>query len=75
MDVTLREVRDGDLTAFYAQMNGPEAMWMAAFTAKDPSDPAWFDAHWARIRHDPEVIARTAVGENGGAPGHLLDRA
>jgi RimJ/RimL family protein N-acetyltransferase len=71
MDVTLREVRDGDLTAFYAQMNGPEAMWMAAFTAKDPSDPAWFDAHWARIRHDPEVIARAAVGENGEIVGNV----
>jgi RimJ/RimL family protein N-acetyltransferase len=71
MDVTLREVRDGDLPAFYAQTNDPEGTRMAAFTAKDPSDRAYFDAHWARIRHDPAVIVRTVVGENGEIAGHV----
>jgi RimJ/RimL family protein N-acetyltransferase len=70
MDVTLREVRDGDLSVFYAQMTDPEGTWMAAFTAKDPSDRAHFDAHWARIRHDPAVIVRTVVGKNGEVVGH-----
>jgi RimJ/RimL family protein N-acetyltransferase len=70
MDVTLREVRDGDLPVFYAQMKDPEGTRMAAFTAKDPSDRAHFDAHWARIRHDPEVVMRTVVGENGEIAGH-----
>ncbi|MFF9073396.1 GNAT family N-acetyltransferase [Streptomyces sp. NPDC014735] len=71
MDVTLREVQDGDLAIFFAQLNDPEGLRMAAFTAEDPSDRAWFDAHWARIRHDPGVVVRTAVGENGEVVGHV----
>jgi RimJ/RimL family protein N-acetyltransferase len=68
--VTLREVRDSDLPIFYAQMSDAEGARMAAFTAKDPTDRASFDAHWARIRHDPAVILRTVVGENGEITGH-----
>jgi RimJ/RimL family protein N-acetyltransferase len=70
MDVTLREVLDADLAVFYAQTNDPEAVRMAAFTAEDPSDRAWFDAHWARIRSAPGVVLRTVVGERGEVLGH-----
>lgn len=70
MRVTLREVQDGDLPVFYAQMNDPESTRMAAFTAKDRSHRAYFDAHWARMRHDPEIIVRTVVGEHGEIAGH-----
>jgi RimJ/RimL family protein N-acetyltransferase len=70
MYVTLREVRENDLAVFYAQMNDPEAIRVAAFTAKDPSDRVWFDAHWARIRHDPGVVMRTVIGKNGEVVGH-----
>ncbi|MFE2430397.1 GNAT family N-acetyltransferase [Streptomyces sp. NPDC059373] len=70
MEVTLREVRDGDLPVFYSQSNDPEGIRMAAFTAKDPSDRHQFEAHWARIRHDPDVVMRTVVGENGEIVGH-----
>ncbi|MPY56440.1 GNAT family N-acetyltransferase [Streptomyces spongiae] len=70
MDVTLRDVRDSDLAVFYAQMNEPEGVRMAAFTAKDPSDRAAFDAHWARNRLDPRVVMCTVVGENGEIVGH-----
>ncbi|MFI9612257.1 GNAT family N-acetyltransferase [Streptomyces sp. NPDC052023] len=71
MDVTLREVRDGDLPVFYAHMTDPEGNLMAAFTAEDPSDRARFDAHWARIRRDPAVMVRTVTGEDGEIVGHL----
>ncbi|MFJ8159840.1 GNAT family N-acetyltransferase [Streptomyces sp. NPDC096136] len=71
MDVTLRTVQDGDLAVFYAQTNEPEAVRMAAFTAQDPADRARFDAHWARIRRDPEVVARTVVGGSGEVVGHV----
>ncbi|MFF8958091.1 GNAT family N-acetyltransferase [Streptomyces sp. NPDC014894] len=70
MDVSLREVRDGDLPVFYAQSIDPEAVRMAAFTAEDPSDRARFDAHWTRIRRDPSVVARTVVAEDGAVVGH-----
>jgi RimJ/RimL family protein N-acetyltransferase len=64
MEVLLRDVTDTDLPIFFAQMNDPEGLRMAAFTAKDPSDKALFQAHWARIRQDPAVIARTVVGDD-----------
>ncbi|MCT9007341.1 GNAT family N-acetyltransferase [Streptomyces sp. NPDC054766] len=64
MEVVLRAVRDADLPVFFAQMNDLEGLRMAAFTAKDPSDRALFQEHWARIRQDPAVIARTVVGDN-----------
>jgi RimJ/RimL family protein N-acetyltransferase len=70
MDVTLREVRDDDLPVFYIFGNDPAAVRMAAFTANDPSDRTWFAAHWARIRQDPSVIARTVVGEDDEILGH-----
>ncbi|MEW1639454.1 GNAT family N-acetyltransferase [Streptomyces sp. NPDC093801] len=70
MDVALRTVQDGDLAVFYAQTNDPEAVRMAAFTPEDPADRARFDAHWARIRRDPAVVARTVVGGSGEVVGH-----
>ncbi|MET8703586.1 GNAT family N-acetyltransferase [Kitasatospora sp. NPDC004723] len=71
MDVTLREVRDGDLPALFAQTSDPEGIRLAAFTAEDPSDRAWFDAHWERLRRDPAVLVRTVVGVHGEVLGHV----
>lgn len=65
MDIALREVRDADLPFFFAQTNDPEAIAMAAFTPADPSDRERFAAHWARIRRDPGIVARTVVGAGG----------
>ncbi|WP_261717423.1 GNAT family N-acetyltransferase [Streptomyces sp. FZ201] len=70
MDVVLREVQDTDLPVFFAQSNEPEAIRMAAFTAKDPSDHDRFQAHWARVLGNPEVIIRTVVGADGEIVGH-----
>ena len=70
MKVTLREVKDSDLPAFFAQMTEAEGIRMAAFTAKDPSDRVYFEAHWARIRRDPTVVMRTIVGDDGAVVGH-----
>ncbi|MFC9510194.1 GNAT family N-acetyltransferase [Streptomyces sp. NPDC057002] len=62
MNVELRTVHDSDLPVFYRQMNDPEALHMAAFTPKDPSDRDAFDAHWARIRSSSAVI-RTVLAD------------
>ncbi|CCK32745.1 acetyltransferase [Streptomyces davaonensis JCM 4913] len=70
MDVVLREVRDTDLPVFFAHTNDPEGLRMAAFTAKDPSDQAYFEAHWARIRQNPAIIARTIVVGDDEIVGH-----
>ena len=60
-DVELREVHDSDLPVFFRQTNDPESLWMAAFTAKDPTDRDAFDAHWERIRASPDVLPRTVL--------------
>ena len=64
MSVTLREVRDGDLPLFFAFMSDPEATRTAAFTSKDPTDRAAFNAHWARIRASDTVLMRTVVADD-----------
>jgi RimJ/RimL family protein N-acetyltransferase len=70
MEVVLRETIDADVPVFFAQMQEPEGIRMAAFTPEDPSDSARFQAHWARIRQDPAVVARTIVGDSGQVVGH-----
>ncbi|MFF0189208.1 GNAT family N-acetyltransferase [Streptomyces sp. NPDC005244] len=72
MKIRLRDIRDTDLPIFFAQMNDPEGCRMAAFTAKDPSDQAGFQAHWARNRQDPANVMRTVVGEGEGEGEEIL---
>jgi RimJ/RimL family protein N-acetyltransferase len=60
-DLELRPVVDTDLPIFYEQQLDPEANWMAAFTAKDPTDRAVFDTHWAKVLADPGITIRTIV--------------
>lgn len=62
MQVALREVHDSDLPVFFRQMNDPEAVRMAAFTPKDPSDRDAFDAFWKRIRASDDVL-RTILAD------------
>lgn len=59
--IQLRDVMDADLAIFFAQQQEPAGMQMAAFTAKDPSDRAAFDSHWAKIRADAGVTLQTIV--------------
>ncbi|MEU3250325.1 GNAT family N-acetyltransferase [Streptomyces sp. NPDC006997] len=61
MHIALRAVHDSDLPVFFRQMNDPEALRMAAFTAKDPADRDAFDAHWARIRASDDVVRTVLV--------------
>ncbi|MGW1145162.1 GNAT family N-acetyltransferase [Streptomyces sp. NPDC002454] len=72
MNVVLREVRDADLPVLHAQSIEPEALHLAAFTADDPTDRTRFDAHWSRIRTDPQVVLRAVTA---GADGELLGHA
>lgn len=62
MLITLRQVHDSDLPVFFRQMNDPESLRMAAFTAKDPADRDAFDARWKRIRASSDV-ARTILAD------------
>lgn len=62
MHIALREVHDSDLPVFFRQMNDPEALRMAAFTARDPADWEAFAVHWAKIRASRDVV-RTILGD------------
>ena len=64
----LREVVDGDLDALFAQQADPDAYRLADVPTRDR--PA-FDAHWLRIRNDPESLIRT-VDVDGQVAGHVL---
>src|SRR6266700_792384 len=59
VEITLRDVRDSDLPAFWAQMGDERAQHMAAVTRRYHYDRAAFDAHWGKVRSDPAVIVRT----------------
>ena len=50
----LRPVHDGDLDQLFAFERDPAAVRMAAFTRADPSDREAFDAHYRRVRANPE---------------------
>ena len=70
MTVTLREVRDTDLPIFFEHQQDKDAVYMAAFTHKDPTDRTAFDAHWAKIRASESVINRT-IEVDGRVAGHI----
>ena len=57
--IQLRKVDNRDLPIFFSQQLDPDAIHMAAFTTKDPSDLDAFNAHWQRILNDPKIIIRT----------------
>ncbi|GAB4123546.1 MAG: GNAT family N-acetyltransferase [Roseiflexaceae bacterium] len=61
--ITLRPVEDADLEIFFQQQCEPDGIWMAAFTAEDPTDRAQFDRHWAKIRADPGITMRAILAD------------
>lgn len=56
--VRLRPVDGADLPILLAFQDDPVAAAMAAFPTRDPTS---FFAHWAIIRADPTVVARSIV--------------
>ena len=69
VEIALRDVRDSDLPAFWAQTSDERAQHMAAVTRGYHYDRAAFDAHWAKVRSDPAVIVRTVLAD-GEVAGH-----
>ena len=61
--VRLRDVTAADFDVLFEYGRDPEAVRMAAFTSKDPSDRAAFDAHWARLLADGTVRTRAVVSD------------
>ncbi|MGQ9547313.1 MAG: GNAT family N-acetyltransferase [Roseiflexus sp.] len=61
--VTLRPIADGDLPILFDQQRAQAAVWMAAFTDKDPSDWEAFRAHETKVLADPNVTNRTILAD------------
>jgi RimJ/RimL family protein N-acetyltransferase len=59
--VSLRATTPEDPAIFFRFQQDPEAVRMAAFTAKDPTDEGAHMAHWARILADPTITNRTIL--------------
>jgi RimJ/RimL family protein N-acetyltransferase len=59
--IQLREMTIDDLPIFFEQQLDPEANYMAAFTAKDPTDRQAFDVHWGKILADKGITLRTIL--------------
>ena len=57
----LRNVVNDDLPIFFEYQLDQEANYMAAFTAKDPTNQEAFMAHWHRILADKTGIIQTII--------------
>jgi RimJ/RimL family protein N-acetyltransferase len=60
-ELLLRNVVNDDLPLFFEYQLDHEANYMAAFTAKDPTNQEAFMAHWHRILTDETVIIQTII--------------
>ncbi|GAC1404116.1 MAG: GNAT family N-acetyltransferase [Candidatus Velthaea sp.] len=69
--VELRDLLDGDLPIVFMFQQDARANYMAAFTAKDPTDALAFCAHWDRIRANPGIAIKTVLAD-GAVAGTVL---
>jgi RimJ/RimL family protein N-acetyltransferase len=60
----LHDVVDADLPHFFEHQTDPKANYMAAFTARDPTDRTAFHSHWERIRANTTGQIKTIVVGN-----------
>ncbi|MRS04229.1 N-acetyltransferase [bacterium] len=61
LPIRLRPINPADLNIFFEQQLDLQANIMAAFTSKNVSDRAAFDAKWAKILADPAISIRTVL--------------
>lgn len=61
--VQLRDVTEADLPIFFEQQLDPTANYMAAFTAKEPTNREAFMAHWAKILSDKGILIKAILYE------------
>ena len=74
-ELLLRDVVEDDLPLFFDFQLDRDANYMAAFTARDPTDRKAFTAHWHKILVDPTTINQTIVcdGQVVGSVSSYLD--
>jgi RimJ/RimL family protein N-acetyltransferase len=69
-EVKLRDVTEEDLPIFFEQQLDSTANYIAAFTAKDPSDRNAFMNHWTKIIANETITIKTIIF-NGNVTGHI----
>ena len=74
-ELLLRNVVNDDLLIFFEYQLDPEANYMAAFTAKDPTNQEAFMSHWRRILATETNIVQTILcnGQVAGSVSSYLD--
>src|SRR5262245_464437 len=74
-ELLLRNVVNDDLLIFFRYQLDPEANYMAAFTAKDPTNQEAFMAHWQTILAEKTNIVQTILynGQVAGSVSSYLD--
>jgi RimJ/RimL family protein N-acetyltransferase len=60
-ELYLRDVVNDDLPIFFENQLGQEANYMAAFTARDPTNQDAFRAHWQKILANETGIIQTII--------------
>lgn len=60
-DIRLRKVTAADLSIFFQQQLDSDANYMAAFTAKAPTDESAFRARWVKILADATLQKQTIL--------------
>ena len=60
-ELLLRDAVNDDLPTFFEQQLNKEANYMAAFTARDPTNQEAFTAHWHRILANETCIIKTIL--------------
>ena len=60
-ELYLRDVVNDDLPIFFENQLDQEANYMAAFTAKDPTDQEAFIVHWHKILANETCIIKTII--------------
>ena len=70
-NVSLRDVQESDLPIFFEQQLDLDSNYMAAFTAKDPTDRDAFMKHWKRVLGDETTINKTILFD-GQVAGYIV---
>ena len=70
-NIELRDVLSKDIEVFFEHQQEKDAIYMAAFTSKNPADRKAFNNHWEKIIGDETVLIKTIISEDY-VVGHVL---
>lgn len=71
-DLQLRDVIEKDFPIFFEQQLDASALYMAAFTSKDPTDREAFIARWNKFMDDHTIQKKTIL-YNGHVIGNIIN--